>query len=326
MKYFHLNPQGGFNDILSQIYYCIEYCIKCKRILLLGTIHSYYTFNFADYFTLNLPNIVYDNNDIQRILTENSSASSREIEEYICSLIENKIDYTEDILYYCNCGGRGDNYCLFYFMELKPWIKDYCKNNYLNIPKPYMAIQIRNKDYYNIDYKTIVYEKYKDIIHKQSSIYLATDDSECIEFFKSFGLNIYNFTTFPNPGYVNLHMTNGLTNDTKLNDLLSDLFICGLANTFISESKGLFTDLCKGLNEHKYIVQKLFHLDIDLPIQMKENEIFGFPVISQRHTKFGLPKFIITKSLLGMPLNIEVEDRELSLQEKMYQSSRSVKN
>jgi len=56
MKYFSLIPAGGFNDILSQIYFSIEYCIKFKRILLINTVNTDYHINFSDYFTINLPN------------------------------------------------------------------------------------------------------------------------------------------------------------------------------------------------------------------------------------------------------------------------------
>jgi hypothetical protein len=325
MKYFSLIPGGGFNDILSQIYFSIEYCIKFKRILLINTVNTDYNINFSDYFTINLPNIIYDNTEVQKILSENCNASSKYLHQYIEEILKNKIEYIEDIVFYHSCGGRGDNYVLFHFIQLKPILVDYCIENYNKIPKPYMAIHIRNKEDLIQDYKSIVYEKNKDLIHSQSAIYLATDDNTCIDYFRNCRLNVFNFTTFPEGEYYNLHMQNGIDYDLKFKDMISDMCICALANGFISESKGLFTNLCRGLYENKYILQKQFGLEISLPIIIKEPIIFGFLVEKKIQTVFGNPNIIVTKSILGLVLNIELGIRELTLQEKNYENLRRIK-
>jgi hypothetical protein len=49
-KYVYLVPMNGFNDILSVINLTVEYCRKNKRILMIDTRKSCYTFCFDDYF------------------------------------------------------------------------------------------------------------------------------------------------------------------------------------------------------------------------------------------------------------------------------------
>jgi hypothetical protein len=277
MKYFYLVPHGGFNDILSRIHECIKYCQKFNRILLINTFDSTYGFNFSDYFTIYLPNIIYDNIEVQKILSENKHTMSfYPSNNYLepSSNINFLIDYAEDIIMYRNCGGCTDNYVLFRYIHLNPILIDFCRSFYEKIPKPYMAIQIRNKDGedYQMNYKKLIYEDYKDLLYSQKAIYIATDDNKCVEFFKTTGLNVYNFTTFPSTFYPNLHNAGLIDGIVQLKELVSDLCICGLADIFLSKSKGLFTDLCRGLNENKYILQKQFGLPMILPPHLLPKE------------------------------------------------------
>ena len=84
---------------------------------------------------------------------------------------------------------------LFESLEFKDNLLIDFYKKYSNIKKPYICIQIRNSDR-DCNYKKL-YEENKDII-KKYNIVIATDDKLSLEFLKNKGLNILNFTTFPN--------------------------------------------------------------------------------------------------------------------------------
>ena len=68
--YVYLQPQGGFNDILSVIETTLIYCMKHKRKLLLDTFNTTYRINFINYFSFKHSCIIEDINYYQ-ILKDN---------------------------------------------------------------------------------------------------------------------------------------------------------------------------------------------------------------------------------------------------------------
>lgn len=270
MKYVLCRPQGGFNDMLTQIHKCIIYCRQHRRTLLLDTSRSLYKFNFSEYFDLYAPiNNITDTTEINKIISNyklivipkhvrgrlltyqavysNKCKNFVDTDKHKQLTFSFRDTYFDDILLHDQCGG-GDGSIVFKMLKFKSPILDDFKQKYDKLPKPYVAIQVRNTDY-KCDYQQLYEDNKSDI--KTKNIYLATDDKQCIEYFKQLGLKIYNFTTFPDDNnYANLHDSN-VDNSIKLKDMISDLLIMAFADKLISNSQGGYIKLAKFANVNK---------------------------------------------------------------------------
>jgi len=136
-------------------------------------------------------------------------------------------------------------------------ILNYCIKNLNNIKKPYICLYIRNTDR-KCDYKNL-YNTHKELINSYQNIYIATDDKNILSFFKEKSLNIYNFTTFPSENYKALHYSN-IDKDTKIKDLISDLYIITNADKLLSNSEGGFNKLVNSCNENASSIKNKFIL------------------------------------------------------------------
>lgn len=252
---------GGFNDQMCRIQRGIEYCRKTKRTLLIDTTKSCYNINFSDYFYFKNPSIpiITDMNIIQKIVKNESltvypniknrditswklnctSSGIRELEKFLLNLPEGNCD--ENIILYSSCGG-GNGLTIFKELFFKQNIIDHVKSEVSKLPKKYLCIQIRNTDR-SCDYKGL-YETNKSLVHSYDTIYIATDDKTSIDFFKSKGLNIVNFTEFPSETIPNLHYSN-ISGDTKIKNLITDIYIISMADKLLSNSVGGFIQLVK---------------------------------------------------------------------------------
>lgn len=281
MMYFYLQPRGGFNDILSRIQLSIDYCKKSNRVLLLDTMNSEYKINFSDYFTFDESigvKIIYDIEEIKEIVKNEKLTTFptyiRPILNDIacgnvkmrCSRIFDYVDnrnnsfniprgrVKEDIIVYIQWGGSR-TYDLFSKIIFKPCIIEHCTFLHDKIQKPYVAIQIRNTDY-KCNYERL-YEDNKKILHQMENVFIATDDKNCLDFFKAKNLNVMNFTTFPNETYYNLHYSK-ICPETKIKDMFADLYIASMADKFFTNSKGNFVKLIRTMHLHKAWIQKMF--------------------------------------------------------------------
>ena len=272
--YVYLQPLSGFNDILWLINYTLDYCKKYNRILLLNTVNSIYKINFSDYFDFqeNEKYIIYDIKEIRRICLNPNKIQSvypnffnNKMEDIIDEKIKfewlqhNQFHYQghildlpnypipEKIIIYSTFGS-GDGYPIFKRIKIKDHLLKYCEEKLAIMPRPYLAIQVRNTDYKcdYIDY----YEKNKTIIHSYKAIYLATDDKEVLKFFVEKKLYIYNFTTYPENAVSNLHESD-IDSDKKIKNLICDIFIITNANDLLSNSKGRFINLVRSCYEEK---------------------------------------------------------------------------
>ena len=92
---------------------------------------------------------------------------------------------------------------------------------------------------------------------KEKNIYVATDDINALNFFKS-KRNIYNFTTFQNKRTSNnLHYDKSISSNTRFIDALCDLFILGSSHDILSVSKGGYIKLAYELCYNKDILNSL---------------------------------------------------------------------
>ena len=97
-----------------------------------------------------------------------------------------------------------------------------------------------------------MYKNNKNYIHNFKQVYICTDDKFAYEFFKSKMSNVLCFTTFPEDSYYSLHHSNILPS-TKMEDLLTDIFIATNSKSILSNSQGGFISLLKTCHKYKNI-------------------------------------------------------------------------
>ena len=278
--FVYFQPQCGFNDILTSVGYVLNYCIQFKRILLLDTVNSIYKINFSDYFIFRHPLIIYDFESIKKILSDHSisifpSELNGKMEDVLNSKIKFKWTQTgyliedtntqlilpnykieSNVIIFTSVGGGNAINIFHNYIVLKPVITNFCLENHKKLKSPYLCIQIRNTDY-KCDYKKL-YDENKELIHSYETIYIATDDVKSIQFFKDNGLNVYNFTTFPEGEYKTLHVHDNINKEKRLLDLFSDIFIITMADKLISVSTGGFINFVRSCHENSQIISQKF--------------------------------------------------------------------
>lgn len=269
--YVYLSPQGGFNDMLSTINRTIEYCRHTNRTLLIDTTKSCYGINFSDYFYFKeIPiSIIANVNDIRKVIADESlsiypdSITDRNLNNWkfiwtqsgtytLCDIDTNlpPEDCNKKIIVHSTCGG-GQGINLFKNIFFRQNIIDHVKDKSAKLPKKYLAIHIRNTDI-QCDYK-LLYQENKNLIHSYHTIYIATDDPTSLAFFKRQGLNVLNFTEFPENIIRNLHYST-VSSDSKIKNLICDIYVIGMAHNLISNSQGGFINLLRDIHADKLVI------------------------------------------------------------------------
>ena len=285
--YLYFIPKGGLNDILCGLNICLAYSKRHNRVLLFDTTQSCYQINFSDYFKLPQKNIIYDINEIRNICKDNYKIYPTFLNNKLKEIMSGSLEFKfrpdgftynnqsiklprerreEEIIFYTSCGG-GEGFRMFKKLIFKQNIIQYCKDNYNQIQKPYLCIQVRNTDI-KCQYKKM-YESQKALINNYKSIYVATDDEAALVFFKSKGLNIINFTTFGLVKSRNLHVNSSINPDKKIMDLLSDIYIITMSDKFLSNSVGGFIDLVRDCRRNRDFISRKFITTLPASIEKK---------------------------------------------------------
>jgi hypothetical protein len=270
--YVYLEPQGGFNDIMVTIHYAINYCIKYNRILLINGLRTTYKINFSDYFDFKRHNVICDINKITEICNNNNSVYPACLNNKMLDILNDKCTFIfasgkpgftyngvvldlpsmkreETIIIFAKCGG-GDGYTLFKQLNFHPNLLNTCKERYNLLKKPYLCIQIRNTDY-KCNYQEL-YNAHKTQIHDfNDRLYIATDDKNALDFFKTRKLDFKNFTTFPSTSsYYSLH-TSDINPRDKFIDMLCEIYIIAMSSQLLSNSNGGFIQLVRSCFNNK---------------------------------------------------------------------------
>jgi hypothetical protein len=268
---------SGINDIFVGINKALLYCNNYKRTLLVNGLKSAYKINFSDYFNLANKNVIFDINKINEICNNKNytiypEALNSKMNDILNSTITfnysgeegifcyNGIKLTlpednrkENIIIYNECCG-GNGYSLFKELIFQPHIKEICLKRYNILQKPYLCIHIRNTDY-KCDYVSY-FNEHEHEIRLYKEIYIATDDKKTLDFYREKGLSIQNFTTFSiNDKCWNLHQSN-VNPYNKFIDLFSDIYIAGMSDKLMSNSRGGFINLLRDINKNKINLKK----------------------------------------------------------------------
>lgn len=268
MKYILLIPLGGLTDCLSVIIETLSICRSQRRTLLLNMKNSAYKINLSDYFDLrNIPNIIYDEDTIRKIVSNNPKMTChpRALENKLLDVLDGKIDFPfkksfsyhneiklftpqnskiYDIFVVSKCKTLSPDQPSFFLRHCfpKPVIKDYCKKYLDSLKGPCLYIHVRNTDHKS-DFE-LLYQKNKQIIHSYEIIYLATDNKSVLEYFKSKHSNVLNFNVFPNSDQKNIHESN-LDSDIKIKCLMCDIFMLTRSDKYLTNSRGGYTNFLR---------------------------------------------------------------------------------
>ena len=259
MKYVLFVPKGGLNDILCGLGKSIEYCKKYHRTLLFAMKLSCYSIDLGDYFDLEDLGIVYDTAQIN---THLMNKTVYQFDMDLKDIVDGKIIFTwgrdaytykdilytlpeevveEDVILYVP-GGSGRGFDMFKHFRWKDSLKELCRTKRGHLPEHYLCIQVRCTDY-QCDYPKL-YEENQTLIHSYPAIYLATDNKEVVQYFRSKGLIVYCFTTFPQKMGRNLHRST-VEPHTRFCDVLVDLWMATHSDQILSNSKGGFIRLLR---------------------------------------------------------------------------------
>jgi len=261
MKYLYLIALGGLNDIFCRIQKYMKYCKENNRLLFIDTRYSTYKYNIFRFLIIKDSIVIQNINYFRNINIDELSFYPSEVKNIFDDIINKKFikqknnnlifkqeKVNEDVIVCCEAGG-GNSFDFFYKnISIKNKIKEYIKEKAKLINVPYIAIHIRNTDIVT-DYKKI-YLNNKNLIHKYSLVYVATDNKNVISYFKNKNLNVKNFTQFPKLKHKNLH-SSSLSCETKFKNLFTDMYIILNADKVILQSNGGFSDLLKECYKRK---------------------------------------------------------------------------
>lgn len=274
-KYLIFKGTGGINHMLLSLIYCVDFCVKTNRILIIDTAH-HQPFDIDFNCIFNLVGVeYYTNYDMLTDLPTHNELTIDIIKQSGCYLINNRyyLDNVEisgilDInsnLQILVFGGTSklpfnDGYALMNkYLRINSQIKQYIKTKHIN--EKYIGIHYRNTDLQHS-----IEEVYNqiDIIQQQeqiNTIYLATDDFTCKDkILEKYNVNIISYTNLPQYRINNLHyLTNdeaqalNLTKYDLIVDSITDLYLLTHATHFIQSNKSGFSGFVNYMRKHKNI-------------------------------------------------------------------------
>ncbi len=277
-KYVLFIPITGLNDMLIELKRTIDYCRIFNRTLLFSMKQSPYNIDIRRYFKLDVDiPIVYDAEQIKDKLRNKTLYPKMDldlIQLMECNSIYSfgihskrneygtftyrgtdirtpNVEVEEEIVLKIGCLGtvRQD---IFGYEVLNQFIwTDFIKQRIrdkMSLIKNYLCIQVRCTDH-KCDYIGL-YEKNKVLIHSYAQIYIATDQKDVVQFFRSKELPVFCFTTFPEGAYHNLHQSS-MDKDIHFFDTLCDIFIASNSDQILSNSRGGFIELLRDCHKNK---------------------------------------------------------------------------
>jgi hypothetical protein len=253
MQFLLCRPEGGLNDILSEIGKCLAYCQRFNRTLIVET-NSQDSAHFKDvfghYFKSTAPNLILDAQDFrddfdaQTVLPHalqgrvNSYSRENLFEAgELNSSIGIGFDFSQQheakLLVHHQNGRQKKRNAMIALgqMKLQPELCKMLSDRLDILSANYTSFHVRHTDY-KTDYKPRIL---RIAPHIKGPIFLATDNREVVEFFCSvFGSNrIFNFSELPEVAGKPVHYSPSAKNMRRQNhDAILDLFTLTLASAY----------------------------------------------------------------------------------------------
>lgn len=168
-KYLLCRPVGGFNDTLVQISWCVDYCLRFGRELILDTVGSGIGCDFSDLFEVtslpvttrifstfreaNLNEMTTSPSSLEgRIDSYNAVGLTGEIGLFEANSLQKitfwrAVDHSQQLLVHHGGGGGSSSKRILRYLKVKPEVADLISTALLRLPTRYDAIHIRNTDY-----------------------------------------------------------------------------------------------------------------------------------------------------------------------------------
>jgi len=244
--------------------------------MLLNFKNSCYEVNFADFLICreNENYLIYDQNKILEIIDNTAlTVYPSNINIDLSELIRNKSkiifnhgkfminnillnlpkkEISEDIIIYSKCGG-GNGYSFFKTLSYKQKIINVAKKYLSLLDIKFLCIHVRYTDY-KCDFENFYHEN-RNIVDNYSCLLICTDNNKVANFYKSVHKNVFCFTQFPSNYSRNLHESN-VDSNTKMTNVLVDIFLAIKSDRILSNSKGGFIKLLRELYDNKSEVLK----------------------------------------------------------------------
>jgi len=174
-----------------------------------------------------------------------------------------KMDYSQNIIVYSDCGG-GDEFVNFLrISEATPIVKDVFLKRRQQLPDNYISVHIRNTDYKS-DVNAFI-EKYADVflVHP---IFLASDHKETIDLFKQKFPNVYSFANIQSIQGGNLHegkageRTGQQIQEFNIDCIVDILLLASGSTIYFSSQQSGFSKTAKNLLDNKDVLHTFLTL------------------------------------------------------------------
>lgn len=196
-------PQGGWNDMMSRIWYCHQYCIQTNRTLIIDTSKNWFRDSIFNYLSFSFPNL-YQNPNQSLFITElyeketvfppdlkgmNNDhfpsivwISPGHMETSTGIIVSTRLDrlYEETVVVYADCGSRMNINPILCYTSFTLFVLQCVKERYDSLPKGYSGVHIRNTDYKsNLD--EFIHQH--DFVFSNTALFVASDHSPTIALF-----------------------------------------------------------------------------------------------------------------------------------------------
>jgi hypothetical protein len=297
-------PQGGLNDILSEIGRCLIYARKYERLVIVETDYfdlNHFNDSFDRYFVSIDPKLVLSSQDYRHKFDQVTCYPKfveGRVNSYLChaatvgiEIETNKaviLDFTRDhtetlVVHHSNARQKGRNalVCLE-SLQLQPDLKLKLHKRLAVLGPDYNAIHIRHTDYrtdYDVKVRSLK-------VGSQDRYFLATDNFSVVKNCQSIlgTEKLFSFSTLPDDGGHPLHHRRGLTGAQQRNaDAVLDLFTLALAkryyffrrqtkNIALRPSYSGFSVLADRLQHNPRLLHRIIHGNLDRSLK-SENRI-----------------------------------------------------
>lgn len=286
-KFLLCRPEGGLNDLLSQIELSCRYAEVTRRAVIVdGAYRGATSFHddFSEYFVARRASLQLNATELNRHaeFTEKdiypafvgipphtyTAEWSTEKSQFVDAETgrELKLDlkrvYPHKLVLHHACGAVNFSHMIFLRLHLREFLVDQIRSRLEQFEKPYVAIHIRNTDY-KTDYRSQLQEIKQKLA---GPVFIATDNfdtlNDCREILGA--NNVVSFSNIPQKQGRPLHLHLSSADDIRqLNsDAILDLFTLALAkhlvifkveNNRFSPYSG-YSMLAKQLNQNKCLL------------------------------------------------------------------------
>jgi hypothetical protein len=267
-KYLICIPQDGLNDMLNRIWFCYQYALRFKRILVIDTRKSpgfkddfskYFIFKSSIFYKGNIDTLydtLYGKSIYPNELSSLNLRHLKENPEPYLKFNPTKL-YFETVLVSYPSGGGMDAIFLLKECSLATRVLDKFNERKVQLPSSYTSLHIRNTDYVSdvVSFLT-------KIKISSSDIFLASDNASTIELCKTtLSQRVHAFSSIPrgNEGQnIHIDLRTKLNNeDLNIDSIVDLLLLAGGSELHISLEKSGYSQLALSLHKDKEVLKNL---------------------------------------------------------------------